>query len=488
MKNTQRIKLITVLTLIIMIFLLCMWLVDVYFAHQAEYKHIANKYLQSAIDSELSMRKHSSGIPFFFNNNPSNEDSSSTITQQIQLEDSSIIAIAFDKYDLRAQTQAEQYLMSHINPINIDLVNNIFCELFKVPFSVNATYIEYVDLTKHQVIKSNQNTYSSFGFFASDVLVIDMMNTLGVRAHVCTPFFAILSRMLFQLILSVILIGCAAGWLYKLICTIALQHKLDIEKQGSVNAMTHELKRPISSAIFLLERADDEPAKSKKFIKESIHELKKLNLYTEKIQEISIGESHMMKLEKEYIDLKSFFDQLQSRYIENEKVNLTVQMDQSNSFFTDKMNFSNIIDNLVENAIKYSDEPADIRIEVESTFQKLVIHIIDHGWGIPAKELPFIFDKFYRGKSMAKRVKDGFGLGLSYVHMMTKALGGEISVDSEEGKYTEFILEFQYEYTSDNSNERTYFLKLSNQRTRYKSKKSLLIKFKNYCSGHFMFC
>src|SRR5690606_5008643 len=111
----------------------------------------------------------------------------------------------------------------------------------------------------------------------------------------------------------------------------------------------------------------------------------------------------------------------------------------------DLVHFSNVIENLIENAIKYSDEHVTITITINDVRDRLEIRVKDDGFGIAEKELPRIFDKFYRSRQKDVQRKVGFGLGLTYVKALTEAHGGEIKVESKLGMGTEFILYFPAE-------------------------------------------
>jgi signal transduction histidine kinase len=162
----------------------------------------------------------------------------------------------------------------------------------------------------------------------------------------------------------------------------------------------------------------------------------------EKIQEISQGEDGTVELNKEEISLLPFFTKLKKQFesLGEKNIFIQLQIEENIPFMSDILHFSNIMENLTENSIKYSGE--DVSIEIKAFRKDDHLHVIhrDNGWGISDSEIPRIFDKFYRGRSAEKQRKSGFGLGLSYVKIMIEKMGGNITVSSKEKQFTEFTV------------------------------------------------
>ena len=109
----------------------------------------------------------------------------------------------------------------------------------------------------------------------------------------------------------------------------------------------------------------------------------------------------------------------------------------------DEMHFTNIIFNLLDNAVKYRREDEPLRLKVSSSDisnNRLEIRIADNGIGIKREDLKKIFEKFYRVSTGNRHDVKGFGLGLAYVHKMVRELGGDIRVESEFGSGSTFII------------------------------------------------
>ena len=106
------------------------------------------------------------------------------------------------------------------------------------------------------------------------------------------------------------------------------------------------------------------------------------------------------------------------------------------------MHFQNVINNLLDNAVKYrkADQPLDIYLKTWNTEEHLYLSVRDTGQGIKKENLRKIFDKFYRVHTGNRHDAKGFGLGLAYVKNVVNLHGGEIKVDSDYGKGTKFII------------------------------------------------
>jgi signal transduction histidine kinase len=94
--------------------------------------------------------------------------------------------------------------------------------------------------------------------------------------------------------------------------------------------------------------------------------------------------------------------------------------------------------NLITNALKYSPPESTVVVRVSRSNEEALVSVHDQGWGIPADELPYVFDRFYRAKT-GKKVGEGLGLGLYIARLIAEAHGGRIWVESEVGKGSTFV-------------------------------------------------
>lgn len=438
-------------TLLIVVVNQVFWIYNMYASYQQELVIAVDACLEKAIYMEVAERMNISEGPFIFRHktlNP-NQDTSKFIVREIQTEDTTFtVEVARD--DQNTDYKIIQFLFKNDNPISITKLNRYINQLLvEKGFSINASYIEYFDLKTHKVIQQNRpKDILPFVTISTKIVPIDVLNTIGVKAFVESSPRPILKKMFFQLLLSVILIIIAFICLTYLIRTIFRQQKFEKMRQNFVNAMVHEFKRPISSAHAMINLVPyylkkQDLGKVDVYLEDTKLEFDKLTAYIERIQRIGNNESDTISLDKTDVDVTSFFENIKTKNESNKHKTVNINLDlstQKSTFQVDLLHFSNVVDNLVENAIKYSGDPARILIRVSNDNDHFKICVKDNGFGISDKDKKRIFDKFYRVNSKGARKQSGFGLGLTYVKAIVEAHGGTISVaDAPEGG-SEFLI------------------------------------------------
>ena len=227
------------------------------------------------------------------------------------------------------------------------------------------------------------------------------------------------------------------------------QRKFSQTQKQFINNMTHEFRTPIST-IQLSSAVLQDPAVIKdanrlntyaKIIKE---ESNKLLHQVEDVLQVAIIEDKKLRLKKERINVHEIIEEVIQGFkvlLADRKIELDLMS--TNPIITgDKIHLSNLIKNLVDNAIKYSNEHLEISIKTYDFKKRIVIEVQDNGIGIPATHHKKIFRKFYRVPTGNIHDVKGFGLGLNYVKNMTKMHDGQITLESQVGKGSIFKLVF----------------------------------------------
>lgn len=240
-------------------------------------------------------------------------------------------------------------------------------------------------------------------------------------------------------------------FLYTLILAFR-QKNLAEMKTDFINNMTHELKTPIST-ISLAGQMLSEPSirKSQSTLTHLseviVEESKRLRFQVEKVLQLSVLDKTGSTLKFTEVNANSIIDSVVNTFkLKVEKQGGTIVADlmaPEAEVSVDEMQFTNVIFNLLDNALKYmkEDEEPHLKITTRNVQSgKLEIRVIDNGIGIKKEHARHIFEKFYRVSTGNRHDVKGFGLGLAYVKKMIDAFGGSISVDSEFGKGSTFII------------------------------------------------
>jgi len=433
------------------------WITNMYHLHKKELTDFANKSATKAVYMEVSERGEAIGGSRVFSTNFSgSNDTSRYIVKRLRTEDTTYV-VTIDKQDPNTLSKMIQLVLKDEMPVDLKKLNTFFKKQLSERYAIKNTYFDYLDLKKNKTIKSNKPANASSNYLQTDTIKLDIISSIGVVGYVEVPSVVLLNKMGYQLALSVFLILIGGGCLIYLGRSFVLQWKLERLRQESVNSMTHEFKRPISSAVamvslipFYVEKND--MSKVVTYANNTITELNKLTAYTERIQQISNNEKANILLSKVGVEIEPLLQSIKERYSDTEnslkKVNIQTEVHSKNKFlFVDVLHFSNVLDNLVENAIKYSNSEVNIDIDVADTNEGVKISVKDDGLGISTFDLKYIFDRFYRSNRKELKRKTGFGLGLTYVKSMVEAHGGSISVTSQINEGSEFaiLLKEQYE-------------------------------------------
>jgi two-component system phosphate regulon sensor histidine kinase PhoR len=248
---------------------------------------------------------------------------------------------------------------------------------------------------------------------------------------------------------SFLLIAFVGGIFYYSVNSLLNQKKLSNIKNDFINNMTHELKTPVSTIALALEVIKDKeinksPEKTERYLNIITEENRRLGTQIEKVLQIAKLEKGDLNLHFEPIDINEVLDQVvknQGVQMEQHGVKLNLDLQAEETIVSaDRVHLTNIVFNLMDNAIKYSKEQPEISIATSNTTSALSITISDNGIGIPKDQLNKIFEKFYRVPKGDLHDVKGFGLGLSYVKNMVEMHKGSITVNSKIDEGTKFSI------------------------------------------------
>ena len=324
---------------------------------------------------------------------------------------------------------------------NVTIVNNMALQLLGVEHDdelIGKSIIDVLDIrhdyTVRQLVNSEQKE-----------MILDMSNS-GSNL-ILNAYFSPIQR--------------ESGFVSGLVCVlhdVTSQQKEEQERKEFVSNVSHELRTPLTSVKSYVEALSDGAWQDKEiapqFLKVVQDETERMIRMINDLLSLSRMDAGTTKLNLEYVNINELFNYILNRFdmiIKKEedpkKKKYTIER-----FFTkkdlwveiDTDKFTQVIDNIMNNAIKYSPDGGVITARLLETHNHVIMSISDQGLGIPRKDLSHIFDRFFRVDKARSRKQGGTGLGLAITKEVVNMLGGQIWVDSVEGKGSTFYISLPY--------------------------------------------
>ena len=324
---------------------------------------------------------------------------------------------------------------------NVTIVNNMALQLLGVENEddlIGKSIIDVLDIrhdyTVRQLVNGEQRE-----------MIIDVSNS--GNNLILNAYFSPIQR--------------ESGFVSGLVCVlhdVTSQQKEERERKQFVSNVSHELRTPLTSVRSYVEALSDGAWQDKEiapqFLKVVQDETDRMIRMINDLLSLSRMDAGTTKLNLEYVNINELFNYILDRFdmiIKKEedpkkkkytieryftKKDLWVEID------TDK--FTQVIDNIMNNAIKYSPDGGVITTRLLETHNHVILSISDQGLGIPRKDLGRIFDRFFRVDKARSRKQGGTGLGLAISKEVINMLGGQIWVDSVEGKGSTFYISLPY--------------------------------------------
>lgn len=300
--------------------------------------------------------------------------------------------------------------------------------------SVSRTFsqFDYIDQTGSEITTQQYNL---------EVKAQDIMQIIDEKSIV-------FKQMAGLLIGSIIIFLAMVGLFYYSLKTLIKQKKVNAIKTDFINNITHELKTPlatlgVATKGLKVKEIQDNPEALK-------HTLTIIDRQNDRIQKL-IDQVMSNSLNAENIPLqrtqvlaRPYLEEVLEDFkmgLQHQKLNLTTDLFPKKVFLRlDKFYFTTALFNLLDNAVKYSEALVEIRIKTRVDRNQFIIAIQDHGMGISKKAQKNLFDKFYRVPQGDVYQQKGLGLGLYYTQQIVKAHYGEVSVESELGQGSTFLI------------------------------------------------
>lgn len=297
--------------------------------------------------------------------------------------------------------------------------------------------------SKEELIRGNSHIPENRAGYDAFSLCFNPESDMYYRAYMTPLTRHILSQMLGVIVTVFLLMLSFTLAFWYLFRTVSKMRTIEEMKDDFVNNMTHELKTPIAIAYsandaLLNYDTGNDPKKKVTYLNIANKQLKRLGELVENILAMSMERRKTMKLKPEKVLLRPFVEEIAAaqRMRGEKEIAIIVDVDTDVSVEADKAHLSNILNNLIDNAIKYSGDSVEISISGNDR----EISVSDNGIGIPAKSLPYLFNKFYRVPHGNRQDVRGYGIGLYYVRSILDKMGWSIDVRSKEKEGSVFTI------------------------------------------------
>lgn len=297
--------------------------------------------------------------------------------------------------------------------------------------------------SKKEIVRGNSHIPKSPSDYDIFSLCFNPNKEMYYRVYLTPLTYHIFSEMSGVIVTVFLLLVAFSLAFWYLFHTVSRLRTIEEMKDDFVSNMTHELKTPIAiaysanDALLNYDSAND-PQKKATYLNIANKQLKRLGGLVENILAISMERRKNMKLKPEKVILRPFVEEIAAaqRMRGDKKITIKVDVEENISIEADKAHLSNVLDNLIDNAIKYSNDTVEITISGNDK----EISVADNGIGIQAKSLPYLFNKFYRVPHGNRQDVRGYGIGLYYIKSILDRMGWSIEVKSKEREGTKFTI------------------------------------------------
>ena len=333
------------------------------------------------------------------------------------------------------------------SPIILDSINHIYKQLLlknnypsecMISISKNDTIIQHIG-----------NKPSSLFSLQTDKVPLRKDYSIVIQAQFVNPNNLFFGKMGLLLVSTTILLIFVVFCIIYQVRIISKINKISQIREDFSYAMVHDMKTPLSTIMMVQDmldsgRLDSKPEIKNKYMSIAKSETEHLFALTNKILTISKLENHKLEMNKTEVELTPIIEKLTEKFKAKAQkpVNFIISL-QAKTAYADNDYLSEVLSNLIDNAIKYSKESVEINITTEESERYTILKVRDNGLGISEADQKIIFQKYERAaaaKRSRKNGASGFGLGLNFVDQMIKAHEGRIFVNSTEGEFTEFTI------------------------------------------------
>lgn len=410
------------------------WLYSAYIEKRYDIQENLNTIFIKAAEKELSDRFVYSSVLIKTNPEKYNKRTYTYVNDDNLIKNEGLISNNF----LRDQ----DFLNFLDMPFKLSALDSIYSSMLQAKGLSTQYKINYQDSVK--VIESI-GVNLSHGYKTN---VIPIVNNTEVQAVISVTMPFVLKEMLGLLIASLLMLLLIIGCLIYELRVIFTQRRLAQLREDFSHALIHDMKSPLNTIYAAVDQwkkgaLDKNPEMRTQFGETAITQVLNLQALVDKILTIARLEKNNLTLDERLFNLPKMCQELVDKFSvqSKKKVQFNLHLNlEDEQILADPTYLLNAVSNLIDNAIKYSNDPVVIDLSCRMDNNKLYIKVRDNGLGISKSDQLKIFEKFERGAAIGRKGAKGFGLGLNYVKRVAEAHGGTVAVSSIEGQGSEFVL------------------------------------------------
>lgn len=432
-----------------------LWIRSLYRAYTDQTMGVVEKAMKASIGKELSYRgkKHpykdpkSPKVVYKYAEEMTPEERKSLKGDTLNLNETRQKGIGTDINEIIVQIQQDSYIQEK-NYIRPNILDSIFqAELHREKVAAKYRILIYdkdtAVINQTGMLDTTHQATADTRFFPIGTKGLQFVQ---VKADIGLSAF--LREMLYILIASVVMVVVIQGCVVYLMVTIRKKDLLFKQREANVNGTVHDLKAPLNGIITLLGflRNKQTDTSVQTLMDGIVCQAKNLVSDIESLLVTARRDRRQLHLQKKRTDLVQLVVQaresLSSQYIGKPHC-IRVECEETGMMAeVDALYVTNVLRNLMENALKYSDDGVEIIVRLRKEASRLCLEVEDNGWGIERKYHKKIFDQFFQVPSEHEVRRRGYGVGLAFAYYIMEAHGGCIRVKSEPGKGSTFTCVF----------------------------------------------
>lgn len=446
MMKTKYIKLLTLSAIVVVVLLQVIWIVNVYQLLQRQLSIQINDIITASINKDLMNRKNIA----------------------IDSTTNEIVGIVEDDYEKGVFGGPELVLQEFMIKKNVLLSLYSLDTIFRseaVKQNIHGAFV--INRINPQTGKILETTDplrrgTLHGAMASEVIPIRVDGSEGVQVLLVSPYRAVFSQMIFVLVLSLLLVLFVGYVFFFLLQSFVKEKQLRQFQTDFSHALIHNMATPLGTIaqinnLMANDKFAADSGKRNRSVDIAQQQILNLQALTDRILTVARSEQSHLVPKFTPVNITGEVRNMVNAYSLQSKKSVDFSTrfhPQEITFTADKTMLVNAMDNLIDNAVKYSGDAVEIEIECKLLEDGLLISIKDNGYGISDKDKRVIFAKFERGEAVTRGEAKGFGLGLAYVKSVAEAHGGTVNLYSKKGEGTKFelFIPFREKITSFSKN------------------------------------